>query len=70
MEKISMVNTRGRIVWVDSRNVKQAIEQGMRIFPHPKETYYPEYDEQFTKSEEQPPLPSENIEEKLDVEIL
>lgn len=70
MEQVSMVNNRGRIVYVDSKDIKGAIEQGMRLFPDPKEEYYPEYDESYTRSQEQPPLPSEIGIEKLEVRVI
>ena len=43
--QISMVNTRGRVVWVDEPKVRDLREQGWRIIINPKETYYPQYDQ-------------------------
>ena len=65
--KISLINNRGRIVWVHSRDLKTHLAQGMRIFPNPKESYYPEYDTQFNAPGDQPPIPSENESSKLAV---
>ena len=42
--QISLVNTRGRVVWVDESKVRQLREVGWRIIVNPKETYYPNFD--------------------------
>lgn len=45
MAEISMVNTRGRVVWVEERRIPELRDQGWRIIVNPKETYYPQFDQ-------------------------
>ena len=69
-EIVMMINKRGRIIHVDKRNLKSALEEGLRIFPNPKEEYYPEYDSEFNKKAPEEPLPSEQSEDRLEVIVL
>ena len=69
--KLSMINSRGRIVFIDKRQLKEAIEQGLRLFPNPKEKYYPELDSELNKQAKDIPIPGiENDPEKLVVIVL
>jgi hypothetical protein len=43
--KVSMVNTRGRVVWVEESRIGGLRGEGWRIIVNPKETYYPQYDQ-------------------------
>lgn len=45
MAEVSMVNTRGRVVWIDEVKVVELRDQGWRIIVNPKERYYPQYDQ-------------------------
>ena len=68
--KISCINKRGRIIFIRKQDLKRSLEQGLRIFPNPKENYYYQYDEEFNKKATEIPLPSEKIEGKLEVVVL
>ena len=50
--QISMVNQRGRVVWVDEHKVPELRDQGWRIIVNPKEAYYPQYDQTIGKTKE------------------
>lgn len=70
---VSVINKRGRVIWLPQREVPKAIkDQGMRIFPNPKQTYYSEYDQSYPS----PNAPQiQNLEgttegDILDVEVL
>jgi len=41
---VSLVNTRGRIVWVENSKVPKLRQEGWRVIVNPKEIYYPQYD--------------------------
>lgn len=69
-EMLTMINKRGRIIRVDKRNLKSALEEGLRIFPNPKEEYYPEYDEDFNKLAPDEPLPNEQSKDTLEVIVI
>lgn len=43
--QVSMVNVRGRVVWVDESKVSDFRDMGWRIIVNPKESYYPQYDQ-------------------------
>ena len=43
--QVSMVNTRGRVVWVEESKVRDLREQGWRVIVNPREQYYPQYDQ-------------------------
>ena len=46
--QISMINSRGRVVWVDESRVTGLREIGWRVIVNPKEKYYPQYDQIIT----------------------
>ena len=50
--QVSMINTRGRVVWVDNNKVKEMRDIGWRIIVNPKEKYYPQYDQTVGKAKE------------------
>lgn len=49
MAEVSMVNTRGRVVWIEEVKVVELRDQGWRIIVNPKEKYYPQYDQSTGK---------------------
>lgn len=49
---LSMVNTRGRVVWVEEDKVVKLRQEGWRVIVNPKENYYPQYDQSLTKVKE------------------
>lgn len=49
---ISMINTRGRVVWVEESKVPGLRQEGWRIVVNPKENYYPQYDHSTGKVQE------------------
>lgn len=42
--KISLVNTRGRVIWIAQKEVPALLQQGFRLIHNPKESYYPDMD--------------------------
>lgn len=69
-ETISLINKRGRIIKVRKEDLKRSLALGLRIFPNPKENYYPNFDSEFNNKVSEIPLPSEKIEGKLEVIVL
>jgi len=49
---VSLVNTRGRIVWVENSKVPKLRQEGWRVIVNPKEIYYPQYDVSIGKVKE------------------
>ena len=49
---LSMVNTRGRVVWVEEDKVIKLRQEGWRVIVNPKENYYPQYDQSLIKVKE------------------
>lgn len=49
---VSMVNPKGRVVWVDEIRVNQLRDEGWRIIVNPKESYYPQYDQSQGRAKE------------------
>ena len=43
--QVSMINKRGRVVWVEGNKVAALRDEGWRVIVNPKETYYPQYDQ-------------------------
>lgn len=46
---ISVVNPRGRVMWVKPWEVDNLRKQGCRLIINPREEYYPEYDNELNK---------------------
>jgi len=70
-EIITLINKRGRIVRVEKKDIKQYLDLGMRVFPNPKQEYFPQYDAAFNESVSKIPLPQETIQEyKLEPIVL
>lgn len=51
MDKISLINKRGRVVWVDQTQVQGLMDQGFQVISNPKQTYYPQYDQDLNKGQ-------------------
>lgn len=41
---VSLVNTRGRVMWVRAWEIDNLRRQGCKVIYNPKEEYYPQYD--------------------------
>ena len=68
---VSMLNKRGRVIYVDKKDVEKNTQLGMRVFPNPKQDYYPQFDEEFIKKGDQPAMPNGSAPvKKLDPIIL
>lgn len=50
--QVSMVNTRGRVVWIEESKIVDLRDQGWRMIVNPKELYYPQYDQSQGKVKE------------------
>ena len=68
--KISCINQRGRIVLVRQQDLKRELARGLRIFPNPKEIYYPNFDSEYNKQAAEVLIPGEKLEGKLEVVVL
>lgn len=41
---VSMVNTRGRVMWIHGWEIDNLRKQGCKVIYNPREEYYPQYD--------------------------
>ena len=60
-ETISLINKRGRIIKVRKEDLKRSLALGLRIFPNPKEEYYPNLDSEFNKQANEETIPGVEI---------
>lgn len=69
---ISMVNRRGRVIWIKKWELEGERAKGSRVIINPKEDYYPTYDLELNKESIVPDNLIENIEasDVLEVEEL
>lgn len=68
--QISLVNTRGRVIWVDEKQAKELINDGMIQVFNPKHSYYPQYDK-FADNRNVDPVPiNEDSENFLKTEVI
>lgn len=65
----SMVNTRGRVVWVKYWEVALEKERGSKIIHNPRETYYPQYDQELNRINNSAEI-TDNYEEKEVLEVI
>lgn len=47
---ISVINTRGRTMWIKPKEWDNLRRQGCRLIQNPREEYYPEWDQELNKS--------------------
>lgn len=66
---VSLINKRGRIIWVESKEIPALIKLGLKEFPNPKQDYYPDYDQSFSPNAPAPHW-DEGEGEGLDTEVV
>lgn len=49
---ISMVNVRGRVIWVHRWEVDIERQRGSKVISDPRQDYYPQYDQELNKGRE------------------
>lgn len=73
--QISVVNTRGRVVWIHPWEIDLHRQQGAKVIHNPKQSYYPEYDQELNGGIKAEIIESSDSQERelagiLDCEVL
>ena len=42
--QVSLVNPRGRVIWISAKEAPELVAKGFKHIPNPKQDYYPQYD--------------------------